>query len=160
MKLNQLADNPGARKERMRVGRGIGSGKGKTGGRGVKGQKSRSGVAIKGFEGGQMPIHMRLPKRGFNVPNPKKYNELNLGRIQTAIDAGKLDVSKTLTEAAFVEAGVVRRVAKNGLRLLAKGDLTTKVSFEVAGASKSAIEAVEKVGGSVTVLAVKAEAAE
>lgn len=160
MKLNQLADNPGARKERLRVGRGIGSGKGKTGGRGVKGQKSRSGVAIKGFEGGQMPIHMRLPKRGFNVPNPKKYNELNLGRIQTAIDAGKLDVSKPLTEAALVEAGVVRRAAKDGLRLLAKGDLTTKVSFEVAGASKSAIAAVEKVGGSVTVLAAKAEAAE
>ena len=160
MKLNQLADNPGARKERMRVGRGIGSGKGKTGGRGVKGQKSRSGVAIKGYEGGQMPIHMRLPKRGFNVPNPKKYNELNLGRIQTAIDAGKLDVSKPLTEATLVEAGVVRRAAKDGLRLLAKGELTTKASFEVAGASKSAIEAVEKVGGSVTVLAVKAEAAE
>jgi len=160
MKLNQLADNPGARKERLRVGRGIGSGKGKTGGRGVKGQKSRSGVAIKGFEGGQMPIHMRLPKRGFNVPNPKKYNELNLGRIQTAIDAGKLDVSKPLTEAVLVEAGVVRRAAKDGLRLLAKGDLTTKVSFEVAGASKSAIAAVEKVGGSVTVLAAKAEAAE
>ena len=160
MKLNQLADNPGARKERLRVGRGIGSGKGKTGGRGVKGQKSRSGVAIKGFEGGQMPIHMRLPKRGFNVPNPKKYNELNLGRIQTAIDADKLDVSKPLTEAVLVEAGVVRRAAKDGLRLLAKGDLTTKVSFEVAGASKSAIAAVEKVGGSVTVLAAKAEAAE
>ncbi|MBL1235076.1 MAG: 50S ribosomal protein L15 [Rhodobiaceae bacterium] len=160
MKLNQLADNPGARKERLRVGRGIGSGKGKTGGRGVKGQKSRSGVAIKGFEGGQMPIHMRLPKRGFNVPNPKKYNELNLGRIQTAIDAGKLDVSKPLTEAVLVEAGVVRRAAKDGLRLLAKGDLTTKVSFEVAGVSKSALEAVEKVGGSVTVLAAKSEAAE
>ena len=160
MKLNQLADNPGARKERLRVGRGIGSGKGKTGGRGVKGQKSRSGVAIKGFEGGQMPIHMRLPKRGFNVPNPKKYNEINLGRIQTAIDAGKLDVSKPLTEAVLVEAGVVRRAAKDGLRLLAKGDLSTKVSFEVAGASKSAIAAVEKVGGSVTVLAAKAEAAE
>ncbi len=160
MKLNQLADNPGARKERLRVGRGIGSGKGKTGGRGVKGQKSRSGVAIKGFEGGQMPIHMRLPKRGFNVPNPKKYNEINLGRIQTAIDAGKLDVSKPLTEAVLVEAGVVRRAAKDGLRLLAKGDLTTKVSFEVAGASKSAIAAVEKVGGSVTVLAAKSEAAE
>lgn len=159
MKLNQLADNPGARKERMRVGRGIGSGKGKTGGRGVKGQKSRSGVAIKGFEGGQMPIHMRLPKRGFNVPNPKKYNELNLGRIQTAIDAGKLDVSKPLTEAVLVEAGVVRRAAKNGLRLLAKGDLTTKVSFEVAGVSKTALELVEKVGGSVTVLAAKSEAA-
>lgn len=159
MKLNQLADNPGARKERMRVGRGIGSGKGKTGGRGVKGQKSRSGVAIKGFEGGQMPIHMRLPKRGFNVPNPKKYNELNLGRIQTAIDAGKLDVSKPLTEAVLVEAGVVRRAAKNGLRLLAKGDLTTKVSFEVAGVSKTALEAVEKVGGSVTVLVAKSEAA-
>ena len=107
-----------------------------------------------------MPIHMRLPKRGFNVPNPKKYNELNLGRIQTAIDAGKLDVSKPLTEAVLVEAGVVRRAAKDGLRLLAKGDLTTKVSFEVAGVSKSALEAVEKVGGSVTVLAAKSEAAE
>lgn len=160
MKLHELHDNPGATKKRKRVGRGPGSGMGKTAGRGIKGQKSRSGVAIKGFEGGQMPIHMRLPKRGFNVPNPKKYNELNLGRIQTAIDAGKLDVSKPLTEAVLVEAGVVRRAAKNGLRLLAKGDLTTKVSFEVAGASKSAIEAVEKVGGSVTVLAVKAEAAE
>jgi len=151
MKLNQLADNPGARKPKLRVGRGIGSGKGKTGGRGVKGQKSRSGVAIKGYEGGQMPIHMRLPKRGFKNPFAKKYSVVNLGRIQEALDAGKLDAKKPVTVEAMVEAGLVRR-SKDGVRLLAKGVLKTKVSFEVAGASEGAKAAIEKAGGSVTVL--------
>lgn len=151
MKLNQLTDNEGARKSRMRVGRGIGSGKGKTGGRGVKGQKSRSGVAIKGYEGGQAPLHRRLPKRGFNVPSPKDYNEVNIGRVQAAIDAGKLDGKAAVTGEALQAAGVIRRVKKDGVRLLAKGELKAKVAFEVAGASKGAIEAVEKAGGSVKV---------
>ncbi|MGK2739437.1 50S ribosomal protein L15 [Tepidicaulis sp. LMO-SS28] len=155
MKLNQLTDNEGARKSRMRVGRGIGSGKGKTGGRGVKGQKSRSGVAIKGFEGGQAPLHRRLPKRGFNVPSPKDYNEVNIGRVQAAIDAGKLDGKAAVTGEALQAAGVIRRVKKDGVRLLAKGELKAKVAFEVAGASKGAIEAVEKAGGSVKVTAEK-----
>ena len=149
MKLNQLADNPGARKDRMRVGRGIGSGKGKTGGRGVKGQKSRSGVAIKGYEGGQMPIHMRLPKRGFNKPNRLDFAEVNIGRIQKAIDAGKLDAKATVTEDTLVEAGVIRRKL-DGVRVLAKGTLTAGVTLEVTGASKAAIEAVEKAGGKIT----------
>ena len=126
MKLNELSDNPGARKARIRVGRGIGSSKGKTSGRGVKGQTSRSGVAIKGFEGGQMPIHMRLPKRGFKKPGRKIFNEVSLGRLQTAIDAGKLDASKTVTAEALCEAGVIRRV-KDGVRLLGGGELTTHV---------------------------------
>ena len=151
MKLNEIKDNDGARKSRTRVGRGIGSGKGKTGGRGVKGQKSRSGVAIKGYEGGQMPIHMRLPKRGFKNPFAKKYSVVNLGRIQEALDAGKLDAKKPVTVEAMVEAGLVRR-SKDGVRLLAKGVLKTKVSFEVAGASEGAKAAIEKAGGSVTVL--------
>lgn len=158
MKLNQISDNAGARKERIRVGRGIGSGKGKTGGRGVKGQKSRSGVAIKGFEGGQMPLYQRLPKRGFNVPNPKKYNEVNIGRIQTALDAGKLDAGKAVNADALVGAGLITRLAKDGVRLLGKGEISAAVKIEVAGASKAAIEAVEKAGGSVTVKETKAKA--
>ncbi|HWL04584.1 MAG TPA: 50S ribosomal protein L15 [Xanthobacteraceae bacterium] len=157
MKLHEISDNPGARKKRMRIGRGIGSGMGKTGGRGGKGQTARSGVRIKGFEGGQMPLHRRLPKRGFNRPFSKAYNELNLDRVQTAIDAGKLDAAATVTVESLVKAGVLRR-AKDGVRLLGGGELKAKVNFEVSGASKSAVEAVEKAGGSVTVLAPKVEA--
>lgn len=149
MRLNELRDNDGATKKKIRVGRGIGSGKGKTGGRGVKGQKSRSGVAIKGFEGGQMPIHMRLPKRGFNKPNRASYAELNLGGLQKAIDAKAIDAKKAIDEAVLVEAGVIRRKT-DGVRLLAKGELKTKVEITVAGASKAAVEAVEKAGGKVT----------
>ncbi|WP_334128632.1 50S ribosomal protein L15 [Sneathiella sp.] len=152
MRLNQLADNAGATKNRMRVGRGIGSGKGKTSGAGQKGQKSRTGVAIKGFEGGQMSIYRRLPKRGFTNIFRKDYAVANLGRIQAAIDAGKLDASATITAEALKAAGVVGKIGE-GVRLLAKGELKTKATFEVAGASKSAIEAVEKAGGKVTVLA-------
>ena len=152
MKLNQLRDNDGARKSRMRVGRGTSSGKGKTAGRGVKGQTSRSGVAIKGFEGGQMPIHMRLPKRGFNVPNPKKLNAVNLGRLQVAIDAGKLKKGATISAASLVEAGVLRRQL-DGVRILAKGELKDKLDFEVAGMSKAAQAAVEKLGGKVSLIA-------
>ncbi|MCF8879468.1 50S ribosomal protein L15 [Hyphobacterium sp. SN044] len=160
MRLNDLRDNEGATKNRMRVGRGIGSGKGKTGGRGVKGQKARSGVAIKGFEGGQMPLHMRLPKRGFNKPNRLKFAEINLGRLQKAIDAKTIDAKKAIDAASLVEAGVLRR-AHDGLRLLAKGELKTKVQITVAGASKAAVEAVEKAGGSVTINApARTEAAE
>lgn len=151
MRLNELSDLPGARHARKRVGRGIGSGTGKTAGRGVKGQKSRSGVSIKGFEGGQMPIHRRMPKRGFNNIFAKSLNVVNLGRVQTAIDAGKLDVKTPVTVETLVAAGVVRRV-KDGVRLLGSGELKTKVKFEIAGASKSAVAAVEKAGGSVTVL--------
>ena len=154
MKLNEINDNPGARKSRIRVGRGIGSGKGKTGGRGVKGQKSRTGVAIKGFEGGQMPLHRRLPKRGFNNIFALDFNEVGLGRIQVAIDAGKLDASKAVTAEALKEAGVIRRV-KDGVRILGNGELAAAVNFEVAGASKPALEAIEKAGGSVKVLAAK-----
>ena len=151
MKLNELRDNEGARKGRMRVGRGTSSGKGKTAGRGVKGQTSRSGVAIKGFEGGQMPIHMRLPKRGFNVPNPVKLNAVNLGRLQTAVEAGKIAKGATVTADSLVEAGVLRR-AKDGVRILASGELKEKLNFEVAGASKAAQEAIEKLGGTVSIL--------
>jgi large subunit ribosomal protein L15 len=154
MKLSDLADNAGARKARRRIGRGIGSGKGKTGGRGVKGQKARAGVAVKGFEGGQMPLHRRLPKRGFKPVSPAKFNEVNLGRIQAAIDAGKLDAAATVDAATLVKAGVLRR-EKDGVRLLGNGELTAKVAFAVAGASKSAVAAVEKAGGSVTILAPK-----
>lgn len=154
MRLNQLSDKAGATKLRTRVGRGIGSGKGKTGGRGVKGQKSRSGVSIKGFEGGQMPLHMRLPKRGFNKPNRKQWAEVNLGRLQKAIDAGKLDAKKAIDAAALIEAGVLRREL-DGVRLLAKGELKTKVEITVAGASKAALEAVEKAGGKVNLPAAK-----
>ena len=152
MKLTDLRDNPGARKERMRVGRGIGSGKGKTGGRGQKGQKSRSGVAIKGFEGGQMPLHMRLPKRGFNNPFGKDFAEVNLGMVQKFIDAKKLDAKKDIDHAALKAAGLARG-GKDGVRLLGKGELKAKAKFIVAGASKGAIEAVEKAGGSVEVIA-------
>ena len=151
MKLNELRDNEGARKSRMRVGRGIGSGKGKTAGRGQKGQKSREGVSIAGFEGGQMPLHMRLPKRGFNNIFAKDYAEVNLGAIQKMIDAGKLAVEGTLDHAALKAAGLARG-GKDGVRLLAKGELTVKLNFIVAGASKGAIDAVEKLGGSVDVI--------
>ena len=154
MKLNDIRDNDGARKSRIRIGRGIGSGKGKTGGRGQKGQKSRSGVAIKGFEGGQMPLHMRLPKRGFNNPFGKDYAEVNLGMVQKFIDAKKLDAKKDIDHAALKAAGLARG-GKDGVRLLAKGELTTKATFTVAGASKGAIEAVEKAGGKVEVIAAK-----
>ena len=152
MKLNDIRDNAGARHRKMRVGRGIGSGKGKTAGRGQKGQKSRSGVAVKGFEGGQMPLHMRLPKRGFNNIFAKDYAEVNLGAIQKVIDAKKLDTKGTIDHAALKAAGLARG-GKDGVRLLGKGALTSKVSFKVAGASKGAIEAVEKAGGSVEVIA-------
>jgi len=151
MRLNELSGVPGARHARKRIGRGIGSGTGKTGGRGVKGQKSRSGVAIKGFEGGQMPIHRRMPKRGFNNIFAKSLSVVNLGRVQTAIDAGKLDAKAPVTVEVLVAAGLVRRV-KDGVRLLGTGELTSKVNFEIAGASKTAVAAVEKAGGSVKVL--------
>ena len=151
MKLNDIRDNDGARKGSIRVGRGIGSGKGKTSGRGQKGQKSRSGVAIKGFEGGQMPLHMRLPKRGFNNPFGKDYAEVNLGQVQKLVDAGKLDSKGTIDQDALKAAGVARG-GKDGVRLLGKGDLTAKLNFKVAGASKGALEAVEKAGGSVEVI--------
>lgn len=154
MKLNELRDRDGATKAKKRVGRGIGSGSGKTGGRGVKGQKSRSGVAINGFEGGQMPLYRRLPKRGFNNIFAIEYSEVNLDRIQQAVDAKLIKEGDTVTADSLVKAGVVRR-AGNGVRLLGKGELKTKLSFEVAGASKSAIEAVEKLGGSVKQLVVK-----
>jgi len=156
MKLSDLRDNAGARKPRRRVGRGIGSGKGKTAGRGGKGQTARSGVAIKGFEGGQMPLHRRLPKRGFTNIFRKRFNELNLARVQQAIDAGKLDAAALVDVEALVAAGVLRR-AKDGVRLLGGGELKTKVNITVAGASKSAIAAVEGAGGSITVLLPKRE---
>lgn len=151
MKLNEIADNPGSRKSRMRVGRGIGSGKGKTAGRGVKGQKARTGVAIKGFEGGQMPLHRRLPKRGFNNIFAREFNAVGLDKIQEAIDAGRLDPQVVVTAAALKAAGVIRR-EKDGVRLLANGELTSAVKFAVSGGSKAAIAAVEKAGGSVDVL--------
>jgi large subunit ribosomal protein L15 len=156
MKLSDLRDNAGARKPRRRVGRGIGSGKGKTAGRGGKGQTARSGVAIKGFEGGQMPLHRRLPKRGFTNIFRKRFNELNLDRVQQAIDAGKLDAAALIDVEALVAAGVLRR-AKDGVRLLGGGELKAKVNIAVAGASKSAIAAVESAGGSITVLLPKRE---
>ncbi len=158
MKLNELKDNEGARKGRMRVGRGIGSGKGKTAGRGQKGAKARSGVAINGFEGGQMPLHMRLPKRGFNNPFGKDYAIVNLGMVQKAIDAGKLDAKAVIDQAALRAAGLSRG-GKHGVRLLAKGELTAKASFSVAGASASAVAAVEKAGGKVELLKPRAQAA-
>ena len=154
MKLSDIAGKVGSRKKRMRIGRGIGSGKGKTGGRGGKGQTARSGVRIKGFEGGQMPLHRRLPKRGFNKPFPLKLHEVNLDRVQTAIDAGKLDANATVDAAAMIKAGLLRR-AHDGVRLLGHGELKAKVAFSVWGASKSAVAAVEKAGGSVTILAPK-----
>ena len=160
MKLSDLADNPGARKNRTRIGRGIGSGKGKTGGRGGKGQTARSGVRIKGFEGGQMPLHRRLPKRGFNNKFRRKLNEVNLGRIQQAIEAGELDANGVVNAESLVKAGVLRRV-KDGVRLLGGGEIKAKIALEVAGASKSAIAAVQKAGGSVKILApAKTEAGE
>ncbi len=149
MKLNQLKDNVGARKTRIRVGRGAGSGKGKTAGRGMKGQTSRSGVAIKGFEGGQMPLHMRMPKRGFNVPRPKRYNEVNLSRLQEAVAAGKL--SGLVNVQTLIEAGVIRR-AHDGIRVLGKGELKEKLDFEIAGVSASAKAAIEKLGGKITII--------
>ena len=152
MKLNEISDNAGSRKARMRIGRGIGSGKGKTGGRGGKGQTARTGVRIKGFEGGQMPLHRRLPKRGFNNIFAITLNEVNLGRVQEALDKGKLDAKDVVNAEALVRAGVVRR-AKHGVRLLGKGEIKTAVQFEVYGASRSAVEAVEKAGGSVKILA-------
>ena len=151
IKINELRDNPGARKGRVRVGRGIGSGLGKTSGRGQKGQKSRSGVAVKGFEGGQMPLHMRLPKRGFNNIFAKDYAEVNLGAVQKMIDAGKLDGKGLLDHDALKGAGLARG-GKDGVRLLGKGELKAKVSFKVAGASKGAREAVEKLGGSIELI--------
>jgi large subunit ribosomal protein L15 len=158
MKLNEITDNPGAHKKRVRIGRGIGSGVGKTGGRGGKGQTARSGVRIKGFEGGQMPLHRRLPKRGFNKPFGLKFNEVNLDRVQQAIDAKKLDISATVDAEALIKAGVLRR-ARDGVRLLGMGELKAKVQFSVWGASKSAVAAVEKAGGSVTILAPKKDEA-
>ncbi len=150
MKLNELSDNPGATTRKKRVGRGPGSGKGKMGGRGIKGQKSRSGVAIKGYEGGQMPLYQRLPKRGFNKPNRKTFAVINLGLIQKFIDEGKIDTSADVTEEALVASGLVRR-KKDGIRVLAKGDFTAKANITVTGASKGAVEAVSKAGGSLIV---------
>lgn len=149
MKLNELRDNPGAAKPRKRVARGPGSGKGKTAGRGVKGQKSRSGVAINAFEGGQMPLYQRLPKRGFNQPNRKEFAVINLGLLQKFIDAGKLDAKTEINEDTLVASGLVRR-RRDGVRLLAKGELSARVTLSVTGASKAAVEAVEKAGGTLT----------
>ncbi len=148
MKLNEINDNEGAIPSRKRVGRGIGSGKGKTGGRGVKGQKSRSGVAINGFEGGQMPIYRRLPKRGFNNIFAKKFNTVSIGRVEQAIKAGRLDAKNPVTAEALKEAGVIRRI-NDGVRLLADGDAKSKLTFDIAGASKAAVEKIEKAGGKV-----------
>jgi large subunit ribosomal protein L15 len=160
MKLHELSGRPGARQTRKRIGRGIGSGKGKTGGRGGKGQTARSGVRIKGFEGGQMPLHRRLPKRGFkNTAFACKLNEVNLGRLQQAIDAGRLDAAATIDSAALIKAGILRR-AKDGVRLLGGGELKAKIALSVFGASKSAVAAVEKAGGTVEILAPKAAASE
>ncbi len=159
MKLDEIRDNVGARKKRMRVGRGIGSGKGKTAGRGVKGQKARTGVAIKGFEGGQMPLHRRLPKRGFHNIFALTFNEVTLGRIQKAIDAGKLDATVPVTSETLLLAGVIRRPL-DGVRVLGGGELTAKVSLDVSYATKSVTETVEKLGGTVKVSVPKAEAAE
>jgi large subunit ribosomal protein L15 len=149
MRLNELSDRPGATKPRKRLGRGVGSGLGKTSGRGTKGQKARAGVAIKGFEGGQMPLHRRLPKRGFNNIFGKDFNEINLGKIQAALDSGRLDGNKPVTVEALKEAGLIRR-AKDGVRLLGQGELKAKLNVEVTGASQSAIKAIEAQGGSVT----------
>ncbi|TNF62878.1 MAG: 50S ribosomal protein L15 [Rhodobacteraceae bacterium] len=157
MKLNELRDNPGAAKKAKRVARGPGSGKGKTAGRGIKGQKSRSGVAINGYEGGQMPLYQRLPKRGFNKPNRKSFAVVNLGLIQKFVDAKKIDAKATITEDVLVASGLVRRKL-DGIRVLAKGDVSAKLNLEVTGASKSAIEAVEKAGGSLKVTGAAAAA--
>jgi large subunit ribosomal protein L15 len=155
MKLNEIADKPGSSKARMRIGRGIGSGKGKTGGRGVKGQKARTGVVIKGFEGGQMPLHRRLPKRGFTPPFAKDYNEVNLGRIQAAVAAGKLAREAPVTIDALVAAGVCSK-PRDGVKILGMGEISAPLTFEVAAASKSAILAIERAGGSVRVIAAAA----
>ncbi len=155
MKLNEIADKPGSSKARMRIGRGIGSGKGKTGGRGVKGQKARTGVRIKGFEGGQMPLQRRLPKRGFTPPFAKDYNEVNLGRIQAAVAAGKLARETPVTIDALVAAGVCSK-PRDGVKILGMGEISAPLSFEVAAASKSAIAAIERAGGSVRVIAAAA----
>jgi len=152
MKLNEIKDNEGSRHSRIRVGRGIGSGKGKQSGRGGKGQTARSGVRIKGFEGGQMPLHRRLPKRGFNPVDPLNLNEVNIGRVQSAIDAGKLDVAQPVTVEVLIAAGVVTHL-RDGVKILGNGEITTAVHFEVYGASKSALAAIEKAGGSVKTLA-------
>jgi large subunit ribosomal protein L15 len=151
MKLNEISDNEGAVKERMRVGRGIGSGKGKQAGRGGKGQTARSGYRNKGFEGGQMPLHRRLPKRGFTPPNQRDLNEVNLGRIQEAVDAGKLDAGAAVTVETLVAAGVLSK-ARDGVKVLGNGELKARLAFEVFGASKTAREAIERAGGSVKVL--------
>jgi large subunit ribosomal protein L15 len=158
MKLNELHDNPGATKPRKRIGRGPGSGMGKTGGRGIKGQKSRAGVALNAYEGGQMPLYQRLPKRGFNKPNRKDYAVVNLGLIQKFVDAGKIDLKSPITEDVLVASGLVRRKL-DGIRVLGKGEITSAVTITVTGASAGAIEAVAKAGGSLTV-AVAAAAAE
>jgi large subunit ribosomal protein L15 len=159
MKLNDIKDNPGSSKERMRIGRGIGSGKGKTGGRGVKGQKARTGVRIKGFEGGQMPLHRRLPKRGFTPPFPTDYNEVNLGRIQAAVDSGKLAKDAPVTIDALIKAGLCSR-PRDGVKILGTGEIGVALTFEVSAASKSAIAAIEKRGGSVKLLAQEATPAQ
>ncbi|MBN9148617.1 MULTISPECIES: 50S ribosomal protein L15 [unclassified Nitrobacter] len=159
MKLSDIADNAGSRKKRMRIGRGIGSGKGKTGGRGGKGQTARSGVRIKGFEGGQMPLHRRLPKRGFNNIFRLAFAEINLDRLQAAIDAGSINANETVNAESLVKSGVVRR-ARDGIRLLGRGEIKAKLTIEVHGASKSAIAAVEKAGGSVKILAPKKDEGE
>jgi len=151
MKLNELRDNEGATKKPMRVGRGTGSGKGKTSGRGVKGQKARTGVSIQGFEGGQMPLYRRLPKRGFNNPSAKDFSVINLSQLQTALDNGKLDSAATVDAAALKKAGLISKIG-DGVRLLAQGELTTKVALEIAGASEKAQQAVEAAGGSLTTL--------
>jgi large subunit ribosomal protein L15 len=158
MKLNEIKDNPGSSKARIRVGRGIGSGKGKQAGRGGKGQTARSGVRIKGFEGGQMPLHRRLPKRGFTPPAQTVYNEVNLGRIQAAIDAGKLNAAETITVESLVKAGVVTH-ARDGVKILGSGELKAKANFEVATASKSAAAAIEKAGGCLKTLRAEAQSA-
>ncbi len=150
MKLNDLRDNPGAKPSKKRVARGPGSGKGKTAGRGIKGQKSRSGVAINGYEGGQMPLYRRLPKRGFHRPFPEKYSIVNLGQLQAFVDAGKLDAKSEINADALVAAGVIRRKL-DGVRVLAKGEIKAALNLNVQGASKAAIEAIEKAGGKVTV---------
>jgi large subunit ribosomal protein L15 len=157
MKLTELHDNVGATKKRMRIGRGIGSGKGKTGGRGVKGQKARTGVAIKGFEGGQMPLHRRLPKRGFNNIHALDLNEINLDRVQQAIEAGKLDAKATITVETLVSAGILSR-ARDGVKVLGMGELKSKLTFEVWAASASAVKTIEAAGGKIKILRPAAEA--
>jgi large subunit ribosomal protein L15 len=159
MKLNEIRDNPGARLKSKRLGRGIGSGKGKTSGKGVKGQKAREGVSLNGFEGGQLPIYRRLPKRGFNNVNRKEYAPLNLGTLEAAFEAGKLDAGQPINEAQLRDAGLVRLGKVDGVRLLAKGTLTRAIQIEVSGASAAAVAAVEQAGGTVKTLVAKAEAA-